>query len=377
MAYAFADCELDTRQRELRRGGAAVPLEPQVFDVLAYLVEHRDRVVPKDELYDRIWGHRFVTDATLSSRISTARRAVGDDGQSQRLIRTLVGRGFRFVGQVAVREGAAGGGDDRAPAGAAGPPLPVAPGTGPAARGTAPAQRPEGAGAPEGAPPLPPTGLVTFLLARPVGGTLLLGGGPGAYRESVARARALLGEAAAAHGGVVFPGVGDAIAAAFGSPAAAVAAALAGQLALEEGAWEGAPPVRARIGLHTGAAAQRDADYSGEALLRCARLAAYAQSGQVLLSEATATLAREALPEGAALYDLGVHRLADVPRPGRRWRPRPPGGRAPRPRGAPGRRTRRRPARPGSRRLRAARPGRRPPPAGPDASCRRRRARRG
>ena len=99
-------------------------LEPQVFDRLAYLVEHHDRVVPRDELLDRVWGHRFVADATLSSRIAAARRAVGDDGHSQRLIRTLVGRGFRVVGDVTVGEEPAAPAAGRATAGAAGPPPP-------------------------------------------------------------------------------------------------------------------------------------------------------------------------------------------------------------------------------------------------------------
>jgi predicted ATPase/Tfp pilus assembly protein PilF len=120
-----------------------------------------------------------------------------------------------------------------------------------------------------------------------------------------------------ANGGVVFRGVGEALSAVFDSPAAAVAAALAGQLALAEGEWRGAPPLQARMGLHTGEAVRRGTDYAGEALVRCARLAAFAQGGQVLLSEATATLAREALPDGTVLHDVGVFRLADVPRPAR------------------------------------------------------------
>jgi predicted ATPase/DNA-binding winged helix-turn-helix (wHTH) protein/class 3 adenylate cyclase len=352
VVYAFADCELDTRRRELRRAGVPVAIEPQVFDVLAYLVGHGDRVVPRDELLDRVWGHRFVADATLSSRVASARRAVGDDGQRQRLIRTLFGRGFRFVGEVAVRDGAPAGGVDRAPMAPAAavtapvPVLPVAPGAaGGLADGAAgrPLPGSDGAGAPEDARPLPPTGLVTFLLARLEGGTLLLGGGPGAYRESVDRARALLGEAVAARGGVVFRGAGDAVAAAFDSPAAAVAAALAGQVALEQGAWSGAPPLRARLGLHTGEAARAGTDYAGEALVRCARLAAVAGSGQVVLSEATAALARDALPDGTALEDLGAHRLVDVPRPVRLFRlvhprlPAPaPGARVPGPPDDPG-----------------------------------------
>lgn len=97
MIYSFDEFELDTRRCELRTAGAPVHLEPQVYAVLCYLVEHRDRLVRKEELLDRIWGHRFVSPATLSSRIKALRQALGDDGNAQRVVRTVRGRGFRFV----------------------------------------------------------------------------------------------------------------------------------------------------------------------------------------------------------------------------------------------------------------------------------------
>ena len=103
--YAFADCELDCGRYELRRGGAALPVEPQVFDVLRLLIERRERVVTKDELFAAIWKGRIVSDATLSSRIKAARQAIGDSGESQALIQTLHRRGFRFVGAITVRDG--------------------------------------------------------------------------------------------------------------------------------------------------------------------------------------------------------------------------------------------------------------------------------
>lgn len=102
---AFADCEIDVGARELFRADERVAVEPQVFDVLTYLLEHRDRVVLKTELLDEIWGDRFVSESALTSRIKSARRAVGDTGREQRVIRTIHGRGFRFVADV----GAAGG----------------------------------------------------------------------------------------------------------------------------------------------------------------------------------------------------------------------------------------------------------------------------
>lgn len=92
--------ELDEQLFEVRRDGAPVPLEPQAFDVLVYLVRHRDRVVPKEELMDAVWGGRFVSETAVTSRIKQVRRAVGDDGQAQRVIRTAHGRGYRFVAAV-------------------------------------------------------------------------------------------------------------------------------------------------------------------------------------------------------------------------------------------------------------------------------------
>jgi DNA-binding winged helix-turn-helix (wHTH) protein/predicted ATPase len=100
MIYRFGDCELDDRRYELRRAGAPRHVEPQVFEVLAYLVRHRDRVVPKTELLDEIWGSRFVTDSALTSRVKAARRAVGDSGREQRMIRTVHGRGYQFLPPV-------------------------------------------------------------------------------------------------------------------------------------------------------------------------------------------------------------------------------------------------------------------------------------
>jgi pimeloyl-ACP methyl ester carboxylesterase/DNA-binding winged helix-turn-helix (wHTH) protein len=100
MAWRIGDIELDVERRELRVGGRVVAVEPQVFEVLAYLVQHRDRVVSKEELLDNIWGDRFVSESALTSRIKAARRAIGDDGQSQRLILTHHRRGYRFIGEV-------------------------------------------------------------------------------------------------------------------------------------------------------------------------------------------------------------------------------------------------------------------------------------
>jgi TolB-like protein/Tfp pilus assembly protein PilF len=100
MLYVFDDFVLDTDRRELRRGTMRVDLEPQVFDLLAYLLRTRDRVASRDDLIAAVWHGRIVSESTLSSRINAARSAIGDDGAAQRLIRTLPRKGFRFVGEA-------------------------------------------------------------------------------------------------------------------------------------------------------------------------------------------------------------------------------------------------------------------------------------
>jgi predicted ATPase/DNA-binding winged helix-turn-helix (wHTH) protein len=101
---AFGTFELDTGAVELRHRGELVAVEPRVFDVLVYLVRHRDRVVPKEELLDEVWGDRFVSESALSSCVRHIRRVLGDDGTAQRLIRTARGRGYRFVAPVESRD---------------------------------------------------------------------------------------------------------------------------------------------------------------------------------------------------------------------------------------------------------------------------------
>lgn len=100
MIYRFGDCELDLELYELRRDGRRCKVEPQVFDLLVFLVRNADRVVTKDEVIDEIWQGRIVTEATISTCLKAARQAVGDDGRAQRLIKTVHGRGFRFVAEL-------------------------------------------------------------------------------------------------------------------------------------------------------------------------------------------------------------------------------------------------------------------------------------
>lgn len=100
MRFLFGDCILHAMRRELIRGGEEVHVEPQVFDLLLYLVRSRERVVTRDDLLAAVWSGRIVSESTLNNRVSAARRAIGDDGKQQHLIRTVPRRGFRFVGGV-------------------------------------------------------------------------------------------------------------------------------------------------------------------------------------------------------------------------------------------------------------------------------------
>lgn len=100
MRYRFADVALDIEKRELTRAGAAVELQPKVFDLLRFLIENRARLVTRQELLDAVWDGTIVGDAAISRAIKEVRRAVGDDGEAQRIIKTMHGRGFRFVGEL-------------------------------------------------------------------------------------------------------------------------------------------------------------------------------------------------------------------------------------------------------------------------------------
>ena len=102
MIYRFDEFELDLDKAELRADGQRRPLEPRIFALLAFLVQNGDRLVSRDELLEKLWEGRVVSDDALYSAVKSARHALGDDGRAQRLIRTVHGRGFRFVANVQV-----------------------------------------------------------------------------------------------------------------------------------------------------------------------------------------------------------------------------------------------------------------------------------
>ena len=100
MLYLFEDFALDTDRRELRRAGTIILIEPKAFDLLAYVIENRARVVTKDDLIASVWDGRIVSDSAMTTRLNAARSAIADSGGTQRLIKTLPRKGIRFVGVV-------------------------------------------------------------------------------------------------------------------------------------------------------------------------------------------------------------------------------------------------------------------------------------
>jgi len=105
LQFTFEGCVCDLDRRELTRGSDAVAIGPQVFDLLAYLLQNRTRVVSKNELIDAVWGGRNVSESTLTSHINAVRKAIGDTGEEQRLLRTVARKGYRFVGDVRESDG--------------------------------------------------------------------------------------------------------------------------------------------------------------------------------------------------------------------------------------------------------------------------------
>lgn len=282
MIFSFAGIEVDTARMELRAGGTPVHLEPQVFDVLCYLVENRDRLVTKQELLEQIWGDTFVSESALTSRIKTARRALGDSGREQKMIRTVHGRGYQFIAEVS----------ERAPG------APLAP-----------------AATPEQQIAALPTGTVTFLFTDIERSTLLWERHHELMASVVPRHDELLRGGIESHGGIVFATAGDGMAAAFARVSDGVAAARQIRLSLDAETWPEPIMLKVRIGLHTGEALERAGDYLGPAVNRAARVMATANGGQTLLSDVTA----EILTDRDGLIDLGICQIDPAVPPTRLW----------------------------------------------------------
>ena len=198
MLYSFEDFSLDTARRELRRGGALIALQPQVFDLLEYAIRNRERVVSKDDLLAAVWNGRIVSESTLSTRINAARSALGDSGEEQRLIRTAHGKGIRFVGVV---------------------------------REEAETVRK----------------LAAIFAADVAGYSRLMGQDEVGTLRRLTACRAILDERIAAHRGRIFGSAGDSVVADFASAVDAVQCAVAVQEALAK-----EEQMRFRIGVHVG-----------------------------------------------------------------------------------------------------------------------------
>src|SRR5258705_7638019 len=100
LQFAFEKYLLDSDRQELTHGSKPIAIGPQAFDLLAYLLQNRARVVSKDDLIVGVWGGRIVSESTLTSHINAVRTAIGDSGEEQRLVRTVARKGYRFVGKV-------------------------------------------------------------------------------------------------------------------------------------------------------------------------------------------------------------------------------------------------------------------------------------
>ncbi len=103
MIYVFGDCELDTNSHELRRRETPLHIEPKVFDLLTYLIQHHGHFLSKEDLHKHLWPDQFVSESALTYCITAARKAVGDSGRAQRIIKTVYGRGYRFIAPVEER----------------------------------------------------------------------------------------------------------------------------------------------------------------------------------------------------------------------------------------------------------------------------------
>ena len=273
MFYSFENFSLDTARRELRRGGTLIALQPQVFDLIEYLIRNRERVVSKDDLLAAVWNGRIVSESTLGTRINAARSAIGDNGEEQRLLRTAYGKGIRFVGAVREEEEAVG---KRA----------------------------------------------AIFAADVEGYSRLMGQDEiGALRRLTA-CRAILDERIAAYRGWIFGSAGGSVVADFASAVDAVQCAVAVQEALAKDSAARPPgeQMRFRIGVHVGDVIVQGENLFGDGVYIAARLKALAEPGGICISGAVRDQISTKLP--VAFSDLGEQQVKNTPQPIRAYRVR-------------------------------------------------------
>jgi adenylate cyclase len=259
LLYSFEDFSLDTARRELRRGGALVALQPQVFDLLEYAIRNRERVVSKDDLLTAVWNGRIVSESTLSTRINAARNAIGDSGEEQRLLRTAHGKGIRFVGIVREEEATV-------------------------------------------------RKLAAIFAADVEGYSRLMGQDEIGTLRRLTACRAILDEHIAAYRGRIFGSAGDSVVADFASAIDAVQCAVAVQEALA-----GEEQMRFRIGVHIGDVLVQGENLFGDGVNIAARLEALAEPGGICISAMVRDQIGTKLP--IAFTDLGEQQVKNISRP--------------------------------------------------------------
>ena len=273
MLYSFEDFSLDTARRELRRSGTPIALQPQVFDLLEYLIRNRERVVGKDDLLAAVWKGRIVSEWNLSTRINAARSAIGDSGEEQRLIRTAHGKGFRFVGAVREEEETV-------------------------------------------------RKLAAIFAADVEGYSRLMGQDEIGTLRRLTACRAILDERVAAYRGRIFGSAGDSVVADFASAVDAVQCAVAVQEAFAKGsaARPAGEQMRFRIGVHVGDVLVQGDNLFGDGVNIASRLEALAEPGGICISGMVRDQIGTKLP--LAFTDLGEQQVKNITQPIRAYRVR-------------------------------------------------------
>ena len=309
MLYFFENFVLDPARRELRRGNVPITVQPQVFDLLEYLITNRDRVVSKDDILRAVWGGRIVSESALTTRINATRTAVGDSGDQQRLIRTIPRKGIRFVGVV--KEGAQS--TEEAS-------------TVPAVVDT---ETPEAAVAGSDQAPSAERRQLTIASCELLLGTMAPAMDPEDLPEIILSYHNCVVETTARHNGLVAHTYGHTAVVCFGYPEAheddperAVRAAL--ELVAAVAALKMPLPLQTRIGIATGLVVVGDMSEAGGAHERgvvgetpniAARLQSIAEPNTVLVAEST----RKLLGNLFDLEDLGTKDLKGIVGPVRAW----------------------------------------------------------